>query len=225
MPATTPNRKTGRKPQATSTRRSVVLAVASATLVFSSCSAPSDETATLRSEVIEQPNELAFEILEEDGVDNPPELPPEQVPELLEPEQQLAESELDTEAIEIAVAAPDVEVLDVAGLTDDGPTAEEIEAFGDGHTRNSTGELVILDEPASLACADSQIALLRLDEGDLAAGAAHVVSAAERAASSELAEIRAWSDHLSASIDDSGNVNFPVLVEFLSVCVDGGYAL
>lgn len=176
------------------------------------------------SESVDAPANLDFTV-DVDLLEDPPELAPEQVPILLEPEEQLPELETETAVLEQAVESPDVEILEVADLLDDGPTAEEIESFGDGHTRNSTGELVVLDEPASLACADTQIALVRLDESRSVIAAGHVASAAERASRSDLDEVVAWSEALSGAAGGTGDVDPTVLVGFLAVCIDGGYEL
>ncbi|MGI9596203.1 MAG: hypothetical protein ACR2QK_08585 [Acidimicrobiales bacterium] len=132
------------------------------------------------------------------------------------------------DAIERATASPDMAILDVVGIIDDGPTAAEIAASGDGRTRDSSGELMQLDEPAGLACGNVEIALTAIDEGRDQAARDHVRSAADRSAVSEIDGIEAWASALADSIDStdgSGGIDITTLVGFLSVCIEGGYAL
>lgn len=156
---------------------------------------------------------------------DPDNIPPVDQPRLESPEERLPRmTAAVAEAIEKAAVSPDLAILDVAGIVDDGPTAEEIASFGDGHTRTSSGVLVILDQPAGLACANIEIALTEIDEGRRGAAADHITSAVDRTLRSELQDIRGWSATLAASLTEAG-IDVATLVGFLSVCLDGGYVL
>lgn len=95
----------------------------------------------------------------------------------------------------------------------------------EGRTTNGQGELVGLDESASLACANIEIALTELDEGNGVAAAGQVTTAAERAGSSEMPSVQAWSEPLAAAVIDGAVTEFAPLVGFISVCAEGGYEL
>ena len=113
--------------------------------------------------------------------------------------------------------------LDRVDAVDDGPTRAEAAADRDGNRRNELGELLVLDEPASLACADIEAALTALDEGEPTDARDRVAAAAERAAASEVAAIGSWSSTLtglSATEEDLAE-----LIGFLSACAQGGYEL
>lgn len=173
-------------------------------------------------------DELGFSDSELDfGPDNieTGELPEVSVPELAEPEDLLPELEAEVgEAVQQAVDSPDVDVLDVADLPDITPTDEEIASFGDGHRRTPTGRLIVLDELASLACANVEIALGAIDEGDTATAKAHISSAGERAGNSEVEGVQSWSEPLNeAAATDP--IDATTLVGFLSVCLEGGYVI
>ncbi len=185
----------------------------------------------------DQLDELTFTIEDPDEVLDLDNVPDVEVPELATPDELLADLEPElAEEIAAAAASPDVAILDVAGIVDDGPTREEIEAFGDGNTRNSSGELVILDELASLACANVEIALSNIDAGDIGGAVDHLATASERTAGSELEGIRAWSQALADSVSGeasngadaalgAASIDATVLIGFLSVCIDGGHVL
>ena len=175
-------------------------------------------------------DELTFTIENPDEVLDPDNVPEVEMPELHTPGALLPEFSPEVvDAIEKAAESPDVAILDAAGIIDDGPTDEEVASFRDGNTRNSSGELVVLDELAALACANVEIALSNIDSGDLPGAVEHIVEAAARTADSELVEIQAWSSTLKGSFaEDAGReqpLDATVLVGFLQVCIDGGYVL
>jgi hypothetical protein len=159
--------------------------------------------------------------------DNVPEV---DVPELPEPDEVLATvpEEL-LLAIDEAIESPDVAILDVAGIIDEGPTAAEIAGFGDGNRRTGSGELVVLDERASLACANVELALFALDDGAPDRAADQVALAAERAAASNLTAVQDWAPRLVEAAGEGTGLDRAVdaltLVGFLSLCVEGGYEL
>ncbi len=152
-------------------------------------------------------------------------LPEVAAPELAEPEDVLPGLKDEVgDAVEQAAESPDVAILDVAKLPDLAPTDEEIAAFGDGHPRTSTGRLIVLDELASLACANVEIALGAIDDGLTAVAQDHVASASQRAGQSEVESIEGWSD----ALDEAGSgasIDATTLVGFLSVCLEGGYVI
>ena len=116
----------------------------------------------------------------------------------------------------------DGELLDAVGPID---KAESPADEPDGRARNGAGELFQLDDEASLACAQIEIAIGQLDVGLPAVAAERILAGAERAESSGIADIRSWSGPLRAVID-GGSIDDPApLVGFLSVCTEGGYEL
>ena len=156
------------------------------------------------------------------GDDGEPEVAPEPIEiedlsELSAPEEVIAEVEA-----ELPEEVTSDEVLDTIEPID---SDIELTTDRDGRTTNEAGELVGLDEPASLACANIEIALTALDEGDDATAAAQVSSASERAGSSEMASVQAWSGPLAAAITDGAVTEFAPLIGFISVCAEGGYEL
>lgn len=175
-------------------------------------------------------DELTFTIENPDEVLDPDNVPEVEMPELLAPGALLPEFTPEVvDAIAKAAESPDIAILDAAGIIDDGPTDEEVASFRDGNTRNSSGELVVLDELAALACANVEIALSDIDSGDLPGAVEHIIEAAARAADSELVEIQVWSSTLKGSFAEGAGrgqpLNATVLVGFLQVCIDGGYVL
>lgn len=117
----------------------------------------------------------------------------------------------------------DGEVLDgIEPIDTVDPSAEPVE---DGRTRNEVGELVTLDEPANLACAQIEIAIGHLDEGLPAAATERVLAGAEWAAESGVADVGSWAEPLAATVADGPLADATPLVAFLSVCTTGGYEL
>jgi hypothetical protein len=94
----------------------------------------------------------------------------------------------------------------------------------DGRTRNELGELVSLDEEASLACGQVEIAIDAVDAGDIGAASERLLVASGHAGRSAIADIRDWAapleDSAAASIDEPA-----WLIGFLTVCAEGGYEL
>ncbi|MGH1491246.1 MAG: hypothetical protein ACRBK7_17925 [Acidimicrobiales bacterium] len=153
------------------------------------------------------------------------ELPEVSAPDLAEPDDLLPKLKADVgDAVQAAADSPDVAILDAADLSTPAPTAEDLANFGDGHSRTPNGKLIVLDELASLACANVEIALGAVDEGDLEAATANISTAAERAEQSELAGIQSWSEALNEA-DSGETIDATILVGFLSVCLDGGYVI
>lgn len=94
----------------------------------------------------------------------------------------------------------------------------------DGRPRNELGELVELDEAASLACAKVEIAIGALDDGEVAAASDGVVAGSGYAGRSAVADIRAWAAPLEEAA--TGSLGQPAtLIGFLSICAEGGYEL
>lgn len=160
-----------------------------------------------------------------DAAEEPEELPDVAMPVLDEPEDVLPELRAEVgDALQDAVDSPDVDILDVAKLPDLAPTDEEVASFDDGHQRTSSGRLIVLDELASLACANIEIALGEIDEGQLPSAKEHISTAGERAGRSEVDAVEKWSDALGdAASGDS--IDATTLVGFLSVCIEGGYVI
>lgn len=94
----------------------------------------------------------------------------------------------------------------------------------DGRARNGYGELLVLDDEASLACANVEIAIGHLDEGLAGVAGDHVRFGAERAEASGIADIRSWADPLRAAAELASS-DPAALIGFLTVCTEGGYEL
>ncbi len=163
------------------------------------------------------------------GLSEPASPAADEQPDLGQPDEVMAEieEELDDEAVS------GDESLDALEPLDEEPSDAEIQdaredredaglAVVDGPW-NEAGELVELDESASLACADVERALTAVDEGAAATAAADVASAADRAAGSGIADIAAWSETLEDW--DGADGDAAVLLGFLSSCTEGGYEL
>lgn len=102
--------------------------------------------------------------------------------------------------------------------------AEQPPSEPDGRSRNGSGELLVLDEEASLACANVEIAIGQLDEGRGDVAGDHVRSGADSAEASGIADIRSWADPLrAAAAVEAGDP--AALIGFLTVCTEGGYEL
>lgn len=94
----------------------------------------------------------------------------------------------------------------------------------DGRTRNELGELVSLDEEASLACGQVEIAVDAVDAGEIGAASERLLAASGHAGRSAIADIRDW----AAPLEDSAvaSIDEPAwLIGFLTVCAEGGYEL
>jgi hypothetical protein len=151
-------------------------------------------------------------------------VPEVETPELPTPENFAPEGADEVrETLEDAIASPDVAILDVAGLRDEGPTAQEVADFGDGNPRSGSGELVILDEGAALACANTELALYDLDADRLDEAVQRINTAAEWAASSSTVSFDAWSEELTKAVADEGAIDPVPLIGIFAACLDGGY--
>ncbi len=120
-----------------------------------------------------------------------------------------------------AVASDD-ELLTQFEPLDGVPSPGERIGLRDGRSRNEAGELRQLDESASLACGDVEVAVTAFDEGDVDMAKQRMSRAAERAAASAVAGMAPWADSLS---DGADSADPAVLVAFLSACTEGGYEL
>ena len=114
------------------------------------------------------------------------------------------------------------ELLDTIGPVDG---ADEDASEPDGRPRNELGELLILDDEASLACAQIDIAIGLLDDGLPGIAIERIVGGADRADASELEDIRAWAEPLRAVVEGGAVTDPAPLVGFLTVCTEGGYEL
>ncbi len=147
---------------------------------------------------------------------------------------------IDTDSVELSDDAPAAvidKVADEIAASDDGGTggelldavdpvdgAEQPPSEPDGRSRNGYGELLVLDDEASLACANVEIAIGELDEGRGDVAGDHVRSGADRAEASGIADIRSWADPLrAAAAVEAGDP--AALIGFLTVCTEGGYEL
>lgn len=120
-----------------------------------------------------------------------------------------------------AISADD-ELLSQFEPLDGKPTPGERIGLRDGRSRNEAGELRQLDESASLACGDVEVAVTAFDEGDIDGAKERMSRAAERAGKSSVAGMQPWATTLADGAD-SGDA--AVLVAFLSACTEGGYEL
>lgn len=111
-------------------------------------------------------------------------------------------------------------LLDTVAAIDAGrPTRTD-----DGRPRNELGELVSLDEAASLACGLVEIAVGDLDAGEVGDAGEGVRAAAGHAGRSDVADIRDWAGPLDEAA--ASPLEEPAsLIGFLSVCTEGGYEL
>ncbi len=166
------------------------------------------------------PEEAGFEPVEADDVE--PAEPPE------------------AGTVDLVVDEPEAVIDDIDGRLDEpsgqgGEVLDGIEPIDtadvpaepadDGRTRNEVGELVTLDDPANLACAQIEIAIGHLDEGLPAAATERVLSGAEWAGESGVADVQSWAEPLAAAVADGSLTDATPLVAFLSVCTIGGYEL
>ncbi len=102
------------------------------------------------------------------------------------------------------------------------PSPGERIGLRDGRSRNEAGELRQLDESASLACGDVEVAVTAYDDGNVDKAKNRMTRAAERAAASAVDGMNPWAD----SLTEGAKTGDPaVLVAFLSACTEGGYEL
>lgn len=144
----------------------------------------------------------------------------------------------DGEPVDLVDEVPDEVIEDVADELGPVDGTEEIldaiepvdridddAADPDGRPRNELGELVELDDEASLACAQTEIAIGLLDDGLPGIAIERILSGAERAEASSVDDVRAWAEPLR-EVTAGGDVSDPApLVGFLTVCTKGGYEL
>ncbi len=147
---------------------------------------------------------------------------------------------IDTDTVELSGDAPAAvidKVADEIAASDGGEAGDELldavdpvdgaeqpPSEPDGRSRNGYGELLRLDDEASLACANVEIAIGQLDEGRSALAGDHVRSGAEQAEASGIADIRSWAAPLrAAAAVEAGDP--AALIGFLTVCTEGGYEL
>ncbi len=114
------------------------------------------------------------------------------------------------------------EILDTVEVVD---SAADVPSDRDGRTRNSAGELVVLDDHASLACAHAEVALSQLDVGNTSVAIERIWQAADQAGSSGVATVNDWQEPLAGIIAEGTADDVATLIGFLTVCTDGGYEL
>ncbi len=116
-------------------------------------------------------------------------------------------------------AAQGTEVLSTVEAIDEAPTSARTQGR-DGRTRNDIGELVTLDNDASLACGNAEVAITAIDEGDTLTAAERQAEAARFAGRSKTEGMAAWGATLNVDEPDA-----TTLVAFLKSCSGGGYEL
>ena len=126
------------------------------------------------------------------------------------------------EQLEVTPIAAGEEILDVVDVVD---TGAEVAADRDGRSRNSSGELVVLDDAASLGCAHIEVALTHLDEGNTSIAIERIWVASQQAASSNISTIQSWEAPLAGTVADGTVSDLAPLIGFISVCAEGGYEL
>lgn len=178
---------------------------------------PSSST-TILTEIPPIEEELLIEVTENEDGEVVVELPKVELPDLAPPLTRVEEIE-----DQIEDQAAEQEVLEVLAKPAENKPDPIPAVRDDGHQRNEAGNLVSLDEAAGLACADIEIGLTALDEGDTSKANTRVQSAASRAGESQTSGFAEWSTALAAV--DLADDGLPTLVGFLSVCADGGYEL
>ena len=124
--------------------------------------------------------------------------------------------------LEAAPAAAGEEILDAVDAVD---TEADVAVDRDGRSRNSSGELAVLDDAASLACAHIEVALTHLDEGNTSIGIERIWAASVQAAGSNISTIQSWEATLAESVADGSVSDVAPLIGFISVCAEGGYEL
>lgn len=128
-----------------------------------------------------------------------------------------------SEAILAAAASPDAEILAVAAI-DQLPTDEEIASFGDGLRRTENGRLISLDESAGVACANIEMAIWAIDDGEPETASDRLARAVDLVAGSASEGVQTWLPLLEAQL--TAEVIDPVvLVGFLEACSVAGYDL
>ena len=127
---------------------------------------------------------------------------------------------------EASVLGDDTPILDKVEPIDGGPT-ERVISMREGRRINEAGEAIQLDDAAALACANVEIALTALDDGDIARAAAGLDKAATLAGDSSVAALTPWSAVLedAAAAVDSPESDVSPLLAYLSACTQGGYEL
>ena len=120
------------------------------------------------------------------------------------------------------------ELLDVIEPLDAGPQPDEVIDVRNGARINEAGERNQLDQAAGLACANVEIALTALDDGEITGAADHLDSAARRAEESAVTAFADWIDVLDDQAASAGSGAVPdiaTLFAFLTTCTHGGYEL
>ncbi|MEM7273448.1 MAG: hypothetical protein AAF547_10245 [Actinomycetota bacterium] len=163
-----------------------------------------------------RPEDYGFEPVEADDV-QPEDVSPTDFPDLPSPEEA---TPVDVDEVDELAAGE--EVLDSVEPVD---TDGDVAVDRDGRVRNSSGELIGLDEPASLACANVELALTAIDEGDLEGAAGGVATAADWAGQSEMPSVQDWQSTLAAVAESGAVTEVGSLVGFLTACAQGGYEL
>ena len=127
-----------------------------------------------------------------------------------------------TPTIEVAQGT---EVLSTVDVIDEAPTSVRTQGR-DGRNRNDIGELVTLDDDASVACGNAEVALTAIDEGDAEKAAERQAEAARFAARSRTEGMGAWAESLTIGNDGTeSGADATTLVAFLKSCSGGGYEL
>ncbi len=122
---------------------------------------------------------------------------------------------------ELAAAPETAETLDSIAIIDQSEPADA----EDGQPRNSSGEAATLDDEASLACANTEIALGHFDEGRGSIAAERMAIAAQHAASSEQASVRDWAETLQSVGVEFDDDDAAAVVGFIAACAERGYEL
>ncbi len=175
--------------------------------------AESDETLSFGD-----PVDSGFAEVEDIDVD-PEETPEADFEVLSAPDEVVAEV---TEQLEAAPVEQSEEILDAVEIVD---TKGDVADDRDGRSRNSSGELTILDDSASLACGHTEVALTHLDEGNGSIAIERIWSASIQAGESGIATIQEWKEPLAAVVADGSVTDLAPLIGFISVCAEGGYEL
>ena len=113
-------------------------------------------------------------------------------------------------------------LLDTVAAVD---TIDEVPASRDGRSRNEAGERATLDESASLACAQIELAIDQIDSGFGGIAAERILAGSKAAEASQLVGIQAWAEPLGDVVVGGSGAELAPLLGFLSVCTEGGYEL
>jgi len=134
-------------------------------------------------------------------------------------------AELDVPVVPASNGTP---ILDRVQPVDAAPSGQSI-GIREGRRINESGEANQLDEDAALACANVEIALTALDDGDTDGAVERLQTASTSAADSTVGAVTPWSAVLEQTALDlvaaPSETDVSSLLAFITTCTEGGYEL